>query len=48
MADHHAPVTASAEDIQRAQETWHNFTILMKITVAGSVVVLGLMALFVA
>lgn len=48
MADHHAPVSVSQADIDRAEKLWQNFTVLMKVTIAGAVLLLGAMALFLA
>lgn len=45
MADHHAPAPVSQSEIDRAETLWRNFTVLMKVTVAGAVILLGAMAL---
>lgn len=46
MADHHAPVSVSQADIERAETLWANFTVFMKIGVAGTIALLIAMALF--
>lgn len=46
MAEHHTPVPVSQEEIARARTFWANFTLLLKIVIVASIVVLGGMALF--
>lgn len=46
MANHHAPAPVSPAEVERAETLWRNFTVLMKVAVAGATVVLGGMALF--
>lgn len=46
MADHHAPVCASSEDVARANENWQGFTRLLKVSLAAVILLLIGMALF--
>jgi hypothetical protein len=46
MAEHHTPAPIAQAEIDRAQTIWRNFVTLIKVSIAGSIVLLLGMAVF--